>query len=561
MEQSRIFIAIVLSFIVFFVWEAMFGKQPMQPPAPVETAAPQAQPVEVAPAKPAAVEHAAVAEASAEAPAAKAEAVGGPADRNPRKIVVENSKFRIVIDEIGGSVRSVALKQYRKTVQKDSPAFELVGEDLPGGTIGVGLEGEDAGRYDRGFFAADVESDRVDVGEKPQTLEMVYRGEDGLILAKRFTFHPESYLIDLDVTVRNSGAQTIHSRLYVRLCQRHVQKKGSSYGFEGPSALIGNRLEQIKIDDIEDKSRYEGNIGWIALQDRYFLSAVVPAAPVETELRLGQAEGGILKSSYLQPDQALAPGEARTSSYKVFFGPKRTEVLKPYGLELERSVHFGMFDFIAKPCLWFMNWIYGIIPNYGIAIILLTILTKVILWPLGTKSYKSMNEMKRMQPLMNEIREKYKNDKKKMNEEMMGLYRTYKVNPLGGCLPMLVQLPVFFALYRMLYEAIELRHAPFFGWINDLSAPDRLFSFGVSIPLMEPPYGIPVLTIIMGATMFLQQKMTPAPGDPTQAKMMTFMPIIFTFIFINFSSGLVLYWLVNNVTSIGQQYYISKKYA
>jgi YidC/Oxa1 family membrane protein insertase len=172
-----------------------------------------------------------------------------------------------------------------------------------------------------------------------------------------------------------------------------------------------------------------------------------------------------------------------------------------------------------------------------------------------------MNDMKRMQPLMTEIREKYKDDKKKMNEETMALYRTYKINPMGGCLPMVVQLPVFFALYRMLYQAIELRHAPFFGWINDLSAPDRLFQFGFSIPFMEPPYGIPVLTIVMGATMFLQQKMSPPPGDPTQAKLMMFMPLIFTVIFINFSAGLVLYWLINNIFSIAQQYYIQKKYA
>ncbi|MGD9097470.1 MAG: membrane protein insertase YidC, partial [Desulfobacterales bacterium] len=177
------------------------------------------------------------------------------------------------------------------------------------------------------------------------------------------------------------------------------------------------------------------------------------------------------------------------------------------------------------------------------------------------KSYKSMSEMKRMQPLMAEIREKYKDDKKKMNEEMMGLYRTYKINPMGGCLPMLVQLPVFLALYNMLYGAIELRHAPFIGWINDLSSPDRLFSFGFSIPFMEPPYGIPVLTVIMGATMFLQQKMSPPPGDPAQAKIMLFLPLIFTFIFINFPAGLVLYWLVNNILSIAQQYYVQKKYA
>ena len=171
-----------------------------------------------------------------------------------------------------------------------------------------------------------------------------------------------------------------------------------------------------------------------------------------------------------------------------------------------------------------------------------------------------MNEMKRVQPLMTEIREKYKDDKKKQNQEMMALYKTYKINPMGGCLPMLMQLPVFFALYKMLYEAIELRHAPFFGWINDLSAPDRLFSFDFAIPLMQPPYGIPVLTLIMGASMFLQQKMSPPPGDPTQAKIMMIMPIAFTFIFINFSSGLVLYWLVNNILSMGQQFYIQKKY-
>ena len=170
-----------------------------------------------------------------------------------------------------------------------------------------------------------------------------------------------------------------------------------------------------------------------------------------------------------------------------------------------------------------------------------------------------MAQMKKIQPLMMELREKYKNDKKKMNMEIMALYKTYKVNPVGGCLPMLLQMPVFFALYRMLYEAIELRHAPFFGWITDLSAPDRLFRFGFSIPFMQEPYGIPVLTIIMGGTMFLQQKLTPPMGDPAQAKMMMFMPLIFTVIFINFSSGLVLYWLVNNVLSISQQYYITKK--
>jgi len=170
-----------------------------------------------------------------------------------------------------------------------------------------------------------------------------------------------------------------------------------------------------------------------------------------------------------------------------------------------------------------------------------------------------MAEMKRLQPLMAEIRERHKDNKQKQNEEIMALYRTYKVNPVGGCLPMILQLPIFIALYRMLYEAIELRHAPFMLWINDLSAPDRLLRFPFAIPFMEPPYGIPVLTLIMGATMVIQQKMSPPAGDPAQAKMMMLMPVVFTVIFINFSSGLVLYWLVSNVISIGQQYFVTKK--
>jgi YidC/Oxa1 family membrane protein insertase len=258
----------------------------------------------------------------------------------------------------------------------------------------------------------------------------------------------------------------------------------------------------------------------------------------------------------------MAPDAPQPYSYCLFLGPKRISDLARCGENLEKAVDFGFFDIIAKPCLWLMNQIHDrAIPNYGVAIILLTMLIKLIFWPLGSKSYKSMAEMKKLQPLMADIRKKYKDDKKKMNEEVMNLYRTYKVNPMSGCLPMLVQIPVFIAFYRMLYESIELRHAPFWLWINDLSAPDRLFQFDITIPLMHPPYGIPVLTIIMGATMLLQQKLSPPPGDPTQARIMMMMPVVFTFIFINFPSGLVLYWLVNNVLSIAQQYYITKKLA
>ena len=289
------------------------------------------------------------------------------------------------------------------------------------------------------------------------------------------------------------------------------------------------------------------------------MSSIIPAAMTEASMQLGMVSEEVFKNQIMMPEVSIPAGTQKVYEYDLYFGPRSMRILKSLGNGLARSINFGMFDFLAKPCLWLMNLFYQVIPNYGIAIIILTLLTKILLWPLGNKSYKSMNQMKKLQPLMTEIRQKHKNDKKKMNEEVMALYRTYKINPLGGCLPMVAQIPVFFALYRMLYEAIELRHAPFFGWINDLSAPDRLFHFDFSIPFMQPPYGIPVLTLIMGASMLLQQKMSPPPGDPSQAKIMMLMPIIFTFIFINFSSGLVLYWFVNNILSIGQQYYIQKK--
>jgi YidC/Oxa1 family membrane protein insertase len=561
MEQARIFIAILLSFLVFFVWEMFFGThEAVRPPVtePVEQ-------VETAEREPAsersdeAVSPGGNETVAVETPAGAVTPLTGGTSAT-RTIRVENPYYRLVVDERGAVVRSVELRQYRQSVEEDAPPYRLLGQDLAGGTLQLGLSPEGSDALSHAVFSADTPTEKIVVDQGPKTLVLSHRRSDGIGIEKRFTFQPDSYLIDLDITVKNNGSQALSPQLRMVLLQNEETGKGASYGFTGPSVFLDDHLSQIDVDDIEEQSRLQGKIGFIAIQDRYFLSALVPPPVSGTAVHLSHQDE-VIESALVLPTENLAPGQARTYTYRVFFGPKRGEVLKAYGLELERVVDFGMFDFIAKPCLWFMNWIYDFIPNYGVAIIILTLLTKVVLWPLGNKSYKSMNEMKRMQPLMAEIREKYKNDKKKMNEEMMNLYRVYKVNPLGGCLPMLVQLPVFFALYRMLYEAIELRHAPFFGWINDLSAPDRLFSFDFSIPLMEPPYGIPVLTIIMGGTMFLQQKMTPTPGDPTQAKMMTFLPLIFTFIFINFSSGLVLYWLVNNLASIAQQHYVYKKAA
>jgi YidC/Oxa1 family membrane protein insertase len=475
-----------------------------------------------------------------------------------RTVTVKTPLYKIQISEKGGVFKSYVLNNYRETIDADSPLLEMISPDISGGTIRLGFAGNSLTGLDDAIFKSEVKEDSVEINDKSKEISFVWISPQGVVVEKKFLFSPETYMVGLSVTIKNLSSKTFRDSLTLTLV-READVKESRYGFTGPSALINNKLKQIKTKKIKDKSLYTGNIKWVAVQSRYFMSAIIPDEAIDAGMHL-YMDNEILQNRYVHPESVIDSGVENVFKYKLFFGPKSMKVLKRVDYDLVKAVHFGMFDIIAKPCVWIMNFLYDhFISNYGIAIIILTLFTKILLWPLGNKSYKSMAEMKKIQPLMAEIKEKYKDDKKRMNEEVMGLYKTYKVNPMGGCLPMLAQIPIFFALYRMLYEAIELRHAPFFWWINDLSAPDRLFRFDVSIPFMQPPYGIPVLTIIMGASMFIQQKMSPPMGDPAQAKMMMLMPLVFTVMFINFSSGLVLYWLVNNVISMAQQYYIQKK--
>jgi YidC/Oxa1 family membrane protein insertase len=559
MEQARLLIAIVLSVLVFLVWQFFFVDQKaVQKPAQQEQAAQQpAKEEQVKAAQP-------DAKKVAVAQPAPADVAGTPVStpgRIPQTVTVDTPLYRVKLSEKGGGFTSFLLKSYRETTRKDSPQKELLPQDNAFETVLTGFDGKSLAGLDNAVFSTNLSAATIDLKDGPREITFSWRSDQGVVVEKTYKFSPDSYLIGLNVAIKNGSAQTIQDKFFVAL-NSTVPNDKRMYGFEGPSTLIDKSLNEVKIKDIAEQNTYSGNLKWVTLQDRYFMMSVIPQQVGEASMRLYLRGQDQIEAQYLLPDTVIGPGTQYTYQYLLFFGPKSMDVLGEAGHSLNKALDFGMFDILAKPCVWLMNKLYSVIPNYGIAIIILTILIKLVLWPLGSKSYKSMSEMKKIQPLMKEIREKYKDDKKKMNEEVMSLYRTYKINPLGGCLPMVVQLPVFFALYRMLYQAIELRHAPFFLWIDDLSAPDRLFRFDIAhIPFMEPPYGIPVLTIIMGATMLLQQKMSPPMGDPTQAKMMMFMPLIFTVIFINFSAGLVLYWLVNNILSISQQYYIQKKFA
>jgi len=558
-EQKRLILAVVLSVIVLVGYQTFFVKAPDPSSLPLEgqnKEAIQSQGPETTPN---------VSEYKAQLPVAS-EAVESQ-NRNYRTIAVSTPLYNIAISESGAAVKSFELKNYYQTNEKDSPLKQLVPKALDNGVLSFDLEGKSIPELKNAMYSAKSDSDAVNVSQGEKSLEFVFETSEGILVKKVFTFKADSYLIDCDIIFQNGSDKTLNDSIVVSIPGIYDKEviDRSKFAFEGPAALIGNEYTEIDPDDIKDKSSYSGKIGWAGYSDRYFFTALMPkikdgGSPADAKLFLSYANEKVV-SQYIQKMEPLDKGRQGTYSFVFYMGPKSHKVLSKYDNSLKEAVNFGFFNVLAKPLLIGMNFIHDVIPNYGVAIILLTIIIKLVFWPLGTKSYKSMNEMKKIQPLMMELREKYKNDKQKMNQEVMGLYKTYKVNPASGCLPMLVQMPIFFALYRMLYQAIELRHAPFFGWMTDLAAPERLFHFNFSIPLMDAPHGIPVLTLLMGASFLLQQKMTPATGDPMQAKMMMLMPVIMTVLFVNFPAGLVLYMFVNNIISMGQQYYIQKKLA
>ena len=561
MEQTRLFIAIGISFLIFFGWSIFFAPTP--PETPTQVAKDESQMAPTAPA-PGSLEAPVTSQPLPGAtPTPSATPMIPPQSQEPsrsaRTITVDTPLYSMTLSEKGATVVSMVLKSYRETIEPDSALKELIHRDTKGGSVFTSLSGQTGAELENAIFSADFVDDTLSVTQASSQIRFQYQTPTGLLVQKTFEFSADSYLVGFKVSLYNGGQYAYKGNFGVGL-KNTINEDAGRISFEGPSGMIGGELQQVKVKDIQEKSQYSGKVGWVAIEDRYFMTSIIPNSDFQGHMSLGFADQNIT-NQITKDISALAPQQTESIEAKLFIGPKSLSLLRSMDNGLDKAINFGWFDFLAKPCLWFMNFIYRYIPNYGIAIIILTIVTRAVFWPLAKKSYKSMGEMRKIQPLVQELREKYKDDKQRMNQEMMTLYKTYKINPMGGCLPMLIQMPVFFALYRMLFSAIELRHAPFFGWITDLSAPDRLFDFSFKIPFMDAPYGIPVLTIVMGASMLLQQKMTPTPGDPAQAKMMMLMPVVFTFIFINFSSGLVLYWLVSNIFSMAQQYYTQQKTA
>jgi len=555
MDNYRAILAIVLAFFILLGYQYLFVAPEQEQKQPVvETTAEQAPQPRISPQvvqpTPAPAEI-----VQAEQTAQFEEPVNLPAQKG-RDIVVETSKYIAVISETGGGMKSFKLKNYRETSAPDAELKELISTESYRDFPLYFTWGVEPRRAQLPLFVADKETLKIEAGES-QALTMTAQLTSGLQITRRMVFAPDSYLINLSVSIDNFSETPLQGSPFMSLTNRPFGSTSERYLFSGPAALLDGKLQEVKPKELEEAAQtLQGNITWVAFEGTYFMTGVIPENQSNQTLKLS-AEGDIVNSLLLGPEDILAAAGGLQYNYQVYFGPKRITTLKEAGHDLERVVNFGWFDKLARPALYLLNFFYGYVGNYGIAIILVTVLIKILFWPIAQKGLKSMKNMQKIQPKMAKLKEKYKNDSARLNQEMMGLYKTYKVNPLGGCLPMFLQIPVFFALYKVLLQAIELRHAPFMLWISDLSAPDRLM-IGMDIPYLG---GIPVLTLLMGGSMFLQQKMTPSPADATQAKIMMFLPVIFTFMFLNFASGLVLYWLVNNLLSIAQQYVINKQAA
>jgi len=551
--DKRTILAFVLCFVILVLWSFWFGQEKDQAQKKGETA-----PKELSEEIPRATKAPGITHpAPSQVPEQKAGMVSPKADE--KEIEINTPLYRAVFTNVGPTIKSFQLKQYHQTIDPDSPLIELVSlEKDMGNFLHIGFDNPSANERGNIVYQADLQTIRL--GPESSHKDLVFRSaaSNGLSINQTYRFYPDQYRIDLVIDVVNQSPNPVSGAFTADIKALPPKEKTSYYSYVGLALLLNDELEEVEIEETTEPEEMLGRIDWMAYEDDFFISAIIPGEKSKGVFKGRLLPSGVLHGTYLPPPVSLNPSEQVSSHYTLYFGPRDLGILKDLGEKLDLAVNFGWTDIIGKPLLYLLRFFNQYIHNYGVSIILLTILIKILFWPLTHKSYKSMKEMQKLQPRMAKLREKYKNDKQKLNAEMMALYKTYKVNPMGGCLPMVIQIPVFFALFRILGNAIELRHAPFMLWINDLSAPDRLFNFPFSIPFMSPPYGIPVLTLLMGASMFLQQKMTPTPGDPTQAKVMMFLPIIFTFMFINFPSGLVLYWFVNNILSIGQQYRIQR---
>ncbi len=538
MESKRLILFFVFSFSLFLLLDAWQRDQHPVVTSPSATADKTSKPTTAAPPVPS---------EKLAAPAAPPQQGAAPVTQG-ETVEVETDVYRAKISTAGGDLRYLELKQHadREDHTKPFVLFQHTGDHIY--VAQSGLIGGDLPNHRTVYTVA---AKNYTMGPGAATLEVRLDAPPahGVKVTKVFRFHRASYVIDVSYEIANESAAPIAPFGYFQLVRDSKPPAGDSKmvpTFNGVAAYTDkDKFQKAPYDDIE-KGKVPfpktSNDGWIALLQHYFFSAWLPANGVQREFYARRLEGDVYAAGVIVPVGTVAPGQKGALTVPLYAGPQEQDKLAKLAPGLDLTVDYGWLTVIAVPLFWLLSWLQHGVGNWGVSIILLTVIIKLLFYPLSQAGYRSMAKMRVVAPKLQRLKEQYGDDRQRMQQAMMELYKTEKINPLGGCFPILIQIPVFIALYWVLLASVELRHAPFFGWIQDLSAPD-------------PWYVLPVL---MGATMIIQTKLNPEPPDPVQAKVMKIMPVAFSVFFFFFPAGLVLYWLVNNILSIAQQWHINR---
>jgi len=547
MDIKRTVLLVVFSLSLLMLWEnwtvynggpSMFAPEQKvaSTPAPISPATSSEQSIPQASVSP-------------NANTATSNQVPGGAIANPQgeRITLTTDLLKVEISTAGGELMRVELLKHKDAA---NPEKNVVLMESGAGRTYIGQSGLIGGDFPnhRTMYSARPGTRTLESGD---TIELVLDAEqNGVKLTKTYVFKRGEYQIDLNHAVINTTAEAISPSVYVQLVRDGSKLEGDSafYStFNGPAIYTATeKFRKVSFEDIEkakNPAPVRTSDGWIAMVQHYFATAFLPTTKGEHELFTRKIDNNLYAVGSIMSMGSIAPGASTSISGKLFAGPQESAALEQFATDFDLVKDYGWLTIIAKPIFWLMEQIQKVLSNWGWTIIVLTILIKLAFFPLSAASYRSMAKMKLVTPKMTAIRERHKGDPQKMNAAMMELYKTEKINPLGGCLPVLVQIPVFIALYWVLLASVEMRHAPWLGWIQDLSAPDPWY----------------ILPVVMAASMFVQTKLNPTPPDPIQAKIMMIMPIAFSVMFFFFPAGLVLYWVVNNLLSIGQQWVITRQ--
>jgi YidC/Oxa1 family membrane protein insertase len=596
-DQKNLFMAMGLSLLVIIGWNFFYGSPEAQKQqqrqaqqatqqAPSAPGVPASSPLPAAPAQPGAPSAPAVAPTAPGAPTPPALPVAQQtreqAMEGVARAAIDTPSILGSINLRGGRIDDVRLKNYRQTIQSGSPIINLLNPSgapepyfVESGFVAQPGSNVVAPRPDS-VWTADRQTLTTST---PVTL--TFDNGQGLIFRRVFSVD-EHFMFTIRNSVENKTDQAVTLFPYA-LTSRVGKPKTDGFFVlhEGFVGVVGDsRVQEYTYDKVEKEPKQthlmKGTGGWVGITDKYWATAVIPEQTATFEARftaMGPANARTFQSDLLEEGRVAAPGATMEATHRIFAGAKETLIIDAYDTNLniknfDLMIDWGWFYFITKPMFWLIHYMYLLVGNFGGAILLVTVIVKLVFFPLANRSYHSMAKMKAVQPEMKVLQERYADDKQTLQKELMELYKREKINPIAGCLPILIQIPVFFALYKVIFITIEMRHAPFFGWVRDLAAPDptnlfNLFGLLPFDPTLVPIFGaflwVGVWPLLMGVSMFVQMKMNPEPTDPIQKAMFAWMPVIFTLMLGAFPAGLVIYWTWNNILSVAQQYYIMKK--